>query len=137
MTDAVLLYDGSCGFCAASVRFVLRRDRRSTLRFAPLDGEFGRAVRSRHKELALVDSVVWVEAETRDHPERVRVRSAAALEVARYLGGVWRLALVARLVPGRLRDAVYDVIARHRHHLPGTTAVCLVPPPEARARFLL
>ena len=136
MTDAVLLYDGSCGFCAASVQFVLRHDRRNTLRFAPLDGEFGRAVRSRHPGLARVDSVVWVEPETREHAERVRVRSAAAIEVARYLGGVWRLATIARLVPGRFRDAVYAFLARHRHQLPGTADACRVLPPEAQVRFL-
>lgn len=133
----VLLYDGGCGFCAASVRFVLRHEGRHTLRFAPLDGEFGRAVRSRHPELAGVDSVVWVEPASGQRPESAQVRSAAALEVARYLGGAWRLAAVTRLVPGRLRDAAYDVIARHRHVLPGRADACLLlPPPEAQGRFL-
>ena len=32
----ILLYDGTCGFCAESLQLVLRHDRRRTLRFAAL-----------------------------------------------------------------------------------------------------
>lgn len=128
--DAVLLYDGTCGFCAESVQLVLRHDRRRTLRFASLQGEFGSRVRAGHPELDHVDSVIWVEG------GRVLVRSDAALSVARYLGGWWRLALLARALPRPLRDAGYDLIARHRHRLGGDGPQCLVPDPAVRERFL-
>ena len=92
----VLLYDGTCGFCAESVQLVLRHDRRRTLRFAALQGAFGRTVRARHPELEGVDSVVWVEPPAEGRPEAVLVRSDAALRVARYLGGPFHLARLAR-----------------------------------------
>jgi predicted DCC family thiol-disulfide oxidoreductase YuxK len=133
---AVLLYDGSCGFCAENVRLVLRHDRRGTLRFAALDSAFGRAVLTRHPELAPVDSMVWVEPAYGGAGERVFTRSAAALHVARYLGRAWRLAALTALIPRTLRDAVYDLVARHRHQLVGGGRECLMPTPEQRARFL-
>jgi predicted DCC family thiol-disulfide oxidoreductase YuxK len=80
--------------------------------------------------------MIWVEPAGAVAPERVFVRSAAALRVARYLGGAWTLALGAWLVPRALRDAAYDLLARHRHRLPGATDACFVPSPEDRARFL-
>ena len=129
---SLLLYDGACGFCAASVQWVLRRDRRGTLSFAPLQGTTAAPILARHPELAAVDSVVWV-----GEGGEVLVRSAAALAVARYLEGGW--AVVARLgalIPTGLRDRCYDLIARHRHRLLGRDAACLVPGPEERARFL-
>lgn len=132
----VLLYDGTCGFCARSIQLILRHDRRGTLRFAALQGTYGAAVRSRHPELAGIDSMVWVEPETPGNPERVSVRSAAGLRIARYLGGIWQVALAARVVPRAVLDAAYNLIARHRHHLPGAHDMCLVPPPEIRTRFL-
>ncbi len=140
----VLLYDGACGLCAASVRFVLRHEREPrNLRFAPLDGAFGRAVRARHPGLDAVDSVVWLEGPGKlgpygadDVPERVHVRSAAALKVAEHLGGAWRLALVLRLVPAPLRDAVYAIVARHRHRIVPADA-CPLPPPAAADRFIM
>lgn len=133
---AVLLYDGTCGFCAESVQLVLRHDRRRTLRFASLQGEFGRRIRSGHPELEGVDSVIWVEPGAERGTGRILVRSDAALRVARYLGGWWRLALAARALPRSARDAGYDLIARHRHRLIGDGPHCLIPDPDVRERFL-
>jgi predicted DCC family thiol-disulfide oxidoreductase YuxK len=132
----VLLYDGTCGFCAASVQLVLRHDRHGTLRFAPLEGTLGAEVRRRHAELEGVDSMVWVEPGPAGAPARVLTRADAALRIARYLGGWWRLAGAARVLPRSLRDAMYDLVARHRHRLVRGGPACLVPAPEVRARFL-
>ena len=132
----VLLYDGTCGFCAESVQLVLRHDRRRTLRFASLQGAFGVEVRARHPELAGADTVVWVDPAFGERGERVLLRSDAALRVAAYLGGWFHLVRVAAILPRPLRDAAYDLVARHRHQLTGDGPNCLVPAPEARARFL-
>ncbi len=80
--------------------------------------------------------MVWVDPATPHQPERVSIRSAAALRMAGYLGGVWRLTLVGGALPRVLRDAAYDFVARHRHSLPGRRDMCLVPGPDVRARFL-
>ena len=114
--------------------FVLRRDRSGALRFAPLAGAYARGVAARHPALAGADSMAWVEAARAGVPERVFVRSAAALKVARYLGGAWNITLMAWLVPRPLRDAAYDLVARHRHRL--ARAACVMPTPETRERFL-
>jgi predicted DCC family thiol-disulfide oxidoreductase YuxK len=132
----LLLYDGVCGLCAASVQFILRHERRHTLRFAPLQGETAAQVRARHPELSGVDSMVWVEGFGDAATERVDVRSGAVLRAARYLGGPWTLTAAGRLVPARLRDAVYNFIARHRHTMFAPPEYCYVPPPDMRARFL-
>ena len=114
---------------------MLRHERRHTLRFAALDSDLGRAIRARHPELGAVDSMIWVDGEGGSR-ERVLARSAAALEVARYMGGAWRLAAIGRVVPRPLRDAAYDFIARHRHRLTGDGEQCYIPPPALRTRFL-
>jgi predicted DCC family thiol-disulfide oxidoreductase YuxK len=132
----VLLYDGTCGFCARSVQFVLRHERsRRTLRFARLEGPLGTALRGRHPELASIDSMIWFEPPTTDSPERLLWRSRGALRVARYLGGIWAvLGSLGRIVPPRLLDAGYDWIARHRHEL--AAEACLIPTPAEKPRFL-
>jgi predicted DCC family thiol-disulfide oxidoreductase YuxK len=66
----------------------------------------------------------------------VLLRSDAALKVAGYLGGWFQLARVAAVLPRPLRDAAYDLVARHRHQLSGDGPSCLVPGPEVRERFL-
>ena len=133
---AVLLYDGTCGFCAGSVQFVLQHERpQGTLKFASLQGEVGTDVQRRHPELGAVDSVIWYAPASAGRPETLCVKSDAILEVGRYLGGLWSgLATLARIVPRRLRDATYDLIARHRYQI--AASACLLPSPEQRSRFL-
>jgi len=133
--NPVLLYDGTCGFCAESVQLVLRHDRRGVARFAPVQGTFGAEIVARHPELRLVDSMVWVEPAGEGESERVFVRSAAALRVARYLGGIWRVLLLGRVLPAPIRDGLYAFVARHRHQITGTRD-CLVVPPELGSRLL-
>jgi predicted DCC family thiol-disulfide oxidoreductase YuxK len=135
MTDPLLLYDGTCGFCAASVQFVLRHESQQNLRFAPLEGRTAAELRGRHPQLAGVDSLVWVDG-VGLAAERVLVRSDAVLAAARYLGRHWRLLGAGRLIPRRVRDSLYDLVARHRHRLMRPQTACYVPPPDARARFL-
>ena len=132
----VLLYDGVCGFCNHTVQFIIAHDRRGTMRFAPLQGEYGERVEARHPVLAGVDSVVYLEPSDDPRTERAYVRSDAALRVASYLGGPWRAVLVARLVPRFVRDYFYDLFARHRYRFFGKHESCLMPPKEVRSRFL-
>jgi predicted DCC family thiol-disulfide oxidoreductase YuxK len=136
-TAPLLLYDGTCGFCARSVQFVLAHERTAhALQFARLEGPFARELFVRHPELPLVDTIIWYEPATNGDPERVLVRSDVTLELLCYLGGPWRvLSQIGRLVPRPLRDAVYDFVARHRHTIAGRN-VCVVPTSEQRARFI-
>ena len=136
MLDApVLLYDGLCGFCDGTVQFILKHDRRGTLRFTTLQGDFGRDIIARHPELVGVDSLVLVEPGASGE-EKVYVRSDGALQVARYLGGAWYLARGLKIVPRFLRDLAYDGFARIRYRVFGRYDSCPIPSPEQRARFI-
>lgn len=136
---ARLYYDGDCGFCHRSVRVVLAEERATPpplrLRFAPLGSEiFAREVAGRDDvdADALPDSIVLVLEDG-----RLLTRSAAALEIASRLGGLWLgLARLARLVPRSALDAAYDAIARVRKRLFASPKdACPILPPELRARF--
>lgn len=127
----VLLFDGVCNLCTASVQFVLRRDRREVFRFAALQSEAGRRLVARHGlDPEALHTLVLVDG------DRAFVRSAAALRVAGRLSGLWPLLRVFLLVPRPLRDAAYDWIARHRYRWFGRRESCLLPTPELRRRFL-
>lgn len=127
----VLFYDDRCGFCSATVRFVLRHETAHDLRFASLHGRLAARVLAGAGP-GPVDTVVWYNPVD----NTVRVRSDATLEIARYLGGAWRVAVIGRVVPRFIRDGMYDLVARHRHRLPFGHEACHVPPVDARARFL-
>lgn len=132
----VLLYDGQCGFCNRSVQHILKHDRRKTMLFAALQSEYGKSIVTRHPELQGIDSLVFVEPLDFAYLEQVFVRSAAALRVARYLGGPWYLALAAYVIPRSIRDFLYDQFAKRRYRWFGKYDSCLLPAPEVRERFL-
>ncbi|TDZ95470.1 thiol-disulfide oxidoreductase DCC family protein [Mycobacteroides salmoniphilum] len=131
----VLLYDGVCALCNGAVKKILRDDKVGTMRFAALDSEYGDHVIARHPELVGVDSFVII-----DNPgepaERIHIRSDGVLRIMDYLGDARRAALIARLVPRPIRDALYRLVARTRYRMFGKYDTCPVPPPEVRARFL-
>lgn len=58
------------------------------------------------------------------------------MRVARYLGGPWRVLLLARVIPAQLRDWLYDRFAAVRYRVFGTYDTCPLPASEVRARFL-
>ena len=132
----ILFYDGSCGFCARSIQFVLRHERADgTLRFARLEGALGIALRDRHPRLASIDSLIWYEPATATAPERVLWQARGVLRVARYLGGLWAmLGALDMIVPRQVGDALYAWIAKHRHAL--AADACVVPTPAQRRRFI-
>ncbi|MDT5155865.1 MAG: hypothetical protein QOH51_222 [Acidobacteriota bacterium] len=132
----VLLYDGVCGFCNKSVQLILDHDRRGTMRFAALQSDYGLAVIERHPGLRSIDSVVFVESSPDAAEERVYVRSSAALKIASYLGGFWKVFIAAKVIPRPVRDYLYDLFARNRYRLFGKYDACMLPPPEVRSRFL-
>lgn len=131
----VLLYDGVCGVCNSAVRTILRFDTRGTLRFAALDSDFARDIIARHPRLADLDTVVFVRDPGTER-EAVSAQSAALLQVADYLGGFWKLALAARVIPSAVRDRLYAAFAKARYHVGGRYDTCPIPSPKVRSRFV-
>lgn len=133
----ILFYDGRCGLCAQSVRWVLAHEHGArSLQFARLEGPIAEDALSAYPETGQVDSVIWYEPAVGDRHGRVLLRSEAVLQVWRYAGGIWRLlAVPGSLLPRSWRDGLYDLVARHRHSLGGRDA-CLLPSPAERTRFL-
>ncbi len=131
----VLLYDGECGVCAASIQWILAHERSNHLRFAAQQSEWGRQLRARAGIPDEVDSLIWVELEgQRERSVRTRIWSDAVLSVVRYVGGPWKLLAILRWVPAPLRNLAYRLFAsRRRAFMPVS---CLLPSPQERTRFI-
>lgn len=132
----ILLYDGVCGFCNKSVQIILDNDKSGAMRFAPLQSNFGKSVIAKHPDLSGVDSIVLYEPSSAAGGERVSVLSTAVLRIAAYLGGLWKLCLIAYVIPRPIRDSLYDLFAKYRYRIFGKYDTCRIPVPEARSRFM-
>lgn len=128
---AIVLYDGVCGLCSETVRWLLRHDTHEFFYFAPLQGDTAARLRSVHPEIPTeLDSVVYIE------DGRVFLRSRAFVELARHLNPPWRWAYSVRWFPTVLVDIVYRTIARVRYRIWGKVDACPVATPRERARIL-
>lgn len=127
----VLFFDGDCAFCSASVRRLVALDRRGSVHFAPLQGKLA-AEKGFTKHAASLDGTMVL---LRESDGKVFTRSDALIELARVLGGAWRLTTLARFIPRFIRDRVYQFIADNRHHIMGKSDHCQLPDPELLKRL--
>jgi predicted DCC family thiol-disulfide oxidoreductase YuxK len=131
MTHPVILFDGVCNLCNASVQFIIKRDSKSVFRFASLQSAIGQnLLRQAGLDTQLLYSVMFM------YQGKVYQRSRAALEIAWRLGGLWSLFYVFILIPPFIRNAVYNWVARNRYRWFGVQQTCMMPTPDMKARFL-
>jgi predicted DCC family thiol-disulfide oxidoreductase YuxK len=110
MAAPLILYDGYCALCNASVQFLQARQRRSALEYASQQSARGQAALAAvGLPKADLDTVVLIEG------ERVFTRSAAGLRALRYLRQPWPLFEALRIIPKFLRDPVYNFVAHNRY----------------------
>jgi predicted DCC family thiol-disulfide oxidoreductase YuxK len=129
--DKIVLFDGHCNLCSASVQFIVKRDYKSALKFASLQSDTGRKLCLEYG-IDPDDMQTFVVVT----PDSALMRSDAAIEVARQFRSLWRCLVVFKFVPRFLRDWAYSLIARNRYRLFGKSDACMMPTPELRARFL-
>ncbi|MBO9154370.1 thiol-disulfide oxidoreductase DCC family protein [Chitinophaga sp. GCM10012297] len=131
MEHAVILFDGVCNFCNASVNFLIRRDGRDHFRFAPLQSATGRALQEQyHFDPAALNTFILVEN------GKTFSKSTAALKVARRLGFPLNMTYAFIIVPRFLRDAAYNLVAKNRYKWFGKKESCMVPDERTRRKFL-
>src|SRR3982750_333095 len=104
MSRPIVLYDGVCGLCNRLVQFLLKRDTHDRLRFASLQSDFGAAILKRqHLDQKNLDSVCLV-LNYEQPGEQVLRQSNAVLAVGSELGGIWKLAVVGKVLPEIFRN---------------------------------
>lgn len=129
--NPLVLFDGVCNLCNASVQTLIRLDPAGLLRFAALQSAIGQEIlRQTQRPTQTYDSVLLY------HRGRLYSHSTAALEICRLLGWPWKALLVFRAVPRPWRDAVYNWVARNRYRWFGQQESCMMPSPELRQRFI-
>jgi predicted DCC family thiol-disulfide oxidoreductase YuxK len=132
----LLLYDGLCVLCSRFLQFLLAHDDRAAFNVASLHSATGHAMVKQCGGNPRELSSFYVFADYRTPNRRVLRKSDAALFVARELGWPWKAACLLGVLPKRLLDNMYGVVARSRYRAFGRCEQCMMPRPEFRDRFL-
>lgn len=128
----ILLFDGVCNLCNASVSFVLKRDTKKKFLFASLQSDIAKELLSKHPDyITKLQSIVLLKE------AKVYDKSTAALHLAKDLNAAWPLLYYLFIwVPKCIRDAVYSVISKNRYKWFGKQESCSIPTKEQKDRFL-
>ena len=146
----IILFDGVCNLCNASVNFIIDRDNKKLFQFASLQSEFAQSLISNsqkevlfftskglmplnesiRKELNSLNSILYFENNIIYH------KSDAAIRIAEHLDGLYKIISIGKILPTSVRDFFYEYIARNRYRWFGKTESCRMPSPELKERFL-
>jgi predicted DCC family thiol-disulfide oxidoreductase YuxK len=148
--NQIILFDGVCNLCNASVNFIIDHDSKKKFHFTSLQSEFAQSLiinsssenklftpkgiiplnQEMQKELNSLNSIIYFEDNV------FYQKSDAALRIARHLDGIYKLISIGKILPTALRDSIYEYIARNRYRWFGKSESCRMPTPELKDRFL-
>lgn len=128
----VIYFDGECNLCSRFVQYVIKHDPQGIFRFASLQSDYAH---SRGFEIPK-NSDGSLESMLVEWDGRILNYSEGVLSVLQHLTGLNKLAVIFRIIPRMLRDAIYRWIARRRYFFFGKAESCMVPTPEMEERFL-
>lgn len=129
MNNPIILFDGVCNLCNAAVGFILKRDKHKQFRFVSLQSETGLYIIKKFKIAPETDSVILIQNRL------VYIESDAAIKIAQQLTPFWKLLVVFKVIPKKIRNKLYRWVAKNRYKWFGKKQSCRVPKPEEKIFF--
>ncbi len=130
-TKQIILFDGFCNLCNGFVQFVIKKDKKNKIKFAPLQSTGGQNLL---KQFNLPNSYFTSFVYIKDN--KAYFKSSAGLKVLKDLGGIWQLFYFLIIVPKPLRDFIYSIIAKTRYKIFGKRDTCMASAPDIKYKFL-
>jgi predicted DCC family thiol-disulfide oxidoreductase YuxK len=125
----LFVFDGVCVLCSSGAAWLMRHDKKRRFRYTSAQSVLGQSL-YQHYGAALDETYLLLDG------GRVLEKSDGYLRMAAILGGWCSLGRVFRLMPRAMRDALYDILARHRYRWFGKTDSCRLIPEELRRSLL-
>jgi predicted DCC family thiol-disulfide oxidoreductase YuxK len=117
----IVLFDGICNLCNASVRFITKHDKMNKIQFASLQSEMAKQLLvNKAIDNKKIDSIIFIT------DEKIFFKSDAAIEIAKMLDGFPNYLKYFQFIPRAIRDIVYDLIAKNRYRFFGKS--CAIDP---------
>ena len=127
----LILFDGVCNFCDATIQKIIKADKKNTFVFASLQSEFGQEILKHIGVDSSTDSIILY------HPNvAYYTQSDAVIEIAKHLSGIYLLLQTGKILPKALRNKMYQYFAKNRYKWFGKKDECMIPSKEVRAKFL-
>lgn len=128
----IVLFDGVCNLCDASVQFIYKHDKEDIFKFVAIQSELGQKIIAHLGiDTSKTDSIILYEPGVAYY-----FKAEAALRIAKELKSWHSILYIFIKVPDFIKNSVYDYIAKNRYKWYGKKDACMLPTPELRAKFL-
>ena len=128
----IILFDGVCNLCDASVQFIIKHDKKDVFRFVAIQSELGqKLIKYLGIDTSKTDSIILYEPGIAYY-----FKAEAALRIAKGLKSWHSILYIFIKVPNFIKNGVYDFIAKNRYKWYGKKEACVIPTPELKAKFL-
>lgn len=128
----LVLFDGVCNLCNASVQYIIKHDKKDKFRFTAIQSEIGQQIIQTNRiDTFKMDSIILY-----SEKKGIYYKSTAALKIAMLLGFPINVLGIFLIIPPFLRNWVYDFIAKNRYKWYGKRKSCMVPTPEFKKKFI-
>jgi|SRR6056297_2422073 len=111
-TNDVLLIDSNCPVCTRSVTFIIKHGAENRYHFISLYSQEGESYLEKYgfpknynKSVLLI------------HGNKALVKSEAFIKIAENFYGIYSYLTWLKVIPQKIRNWLYDLIAKHRHHI--------------------
>ncbi|MGJ8670944.1 MAG: thiol-disulfide oxidoreductase DCC family protein [Oceanococcus sp.] len=131
-TQTIVIFDTKCVLCIGWVRFLLRYERRNSLKFASSQKAVGIHLAAEYGMKASDLELTYLVIQN----GKALTKSRASLALVEELRAPWRYLGVLRFVPRGFLDWSYDAVARNRLKWFGERQDCLMPSDAQRSKFL-
>ncbi len=125
----LFVFDGICVLCSGGASWIMRHDSKALVNFTPAQETLGQALYA-HYGIEMDESYLLIA------DGRAYTASRGYLELCRILGGWWHALRISAVIPERLRDWLYALIARNRYRWFGKAEYCALLTNEQRERLL-
>ena len=114
----IIFFDDDCLLCNRTVLFLLKKDRKKVLQFAPIGGSTFTSL-NLESISSNKNSVIYLKN------GQTSLRSTAMLNILYELPFPWKLAIIFSIVPRSIRDFFYRYVANNRHRFFGKNNMCI------------
>lgn len=115
-----ILFDSKCNLCSKTVKRVMKLDKNKLFTFISNRSEYGKNIISKNNLNSITtETIVLFTTEN-----KFLIKSDAAISIAVKLNPLFLIFNILFIVPKKIRDRVYDYVAKNRYKWFGENESC-------------
>ena len=128
----IVLFDGVCNFCNATILQIIKYDKSNKIRFSSLQSDFGiNTLKSLKMDEHDLNTLIFIK-----NSNEVYTESTAVLEIIKMLEGFPKFFLFFGIFPRRVTDFFYKKFSKNRYKLFGKKESCMIPTLAMKEKFI-